>query len=128
MSQMIWLTFFLQIIIILIGVLTFVTQITLKPKEGHYARTEKKVEVFEHLYNTYVSFTLVDREQSGQLLNDIQKFSRYVVVNGLYIDKQLMRLTNEVTDYFKEVIVDFRKKDLAKEKVLQDKFKSLFNK
>jgi hypothetical protein len=87
----------------------------------------KKVEVFEHIYKMFNKFSLYDRDQSQNLLIEIQTLSKYNNDNGLYIDKQLTNLINDFTDYFKEVIVDYRKKDFSKEQGFQNRFKSLFN-
>jgi len=99
-----------------------------KPKKNIYVgATTKKVEVFEHIFKMFNKFTLYDREQSQDLLTEIQSLVKYTIDNGLYIDTQLTNLTNDFTDYFKEIIVDYRRKDFNKEQEFQKRFQRLFN-
>jgi hypothetical protein len=123
-SKLIWIVIFIQLLAIPIFVL--VQSFSKNTKNNYVGSIEKKVAVFEFVYTQYIAFTLYDRGQSNELLTEIQKLSKYTLENGLYIDKQLMKLINEFTDYFKEVIVDYRTKDFKKEQIFQSQFKRIF--
>jgi len=126
-SKLVWIVIFLicfsTLILILIHAINFS-----KAKGNNYiGESSRKVEVFEHVYKMFNCYTLYDRDQSQDLLNEIQVLLKYTIDNGLYIDKRLTTLINDFTDYFKEIIVDYRKKDFSKEQEFQNKFKRLFN-
>ncbi len=125
--KLIWLVIFLVFLSSLISILFNAISNNRAKKSNYVGETSKKVEVFEHIYKMYNDYTLYDREQSQDLLTEIQTLLKYTIDTGLYIDKHLTTLTNDFTDYFKEVIVDYRKKDFKKEQEFHNRFKRLFN-
>ncbi len=124
--KLIWVVIFLVFLSSLISILFNAISNSRSKSNIYVGETSKKVEVFEYIYKMFNKYTLYDREQSQDLLFEIQSLLKYTIDNGLYIDKHLTTLTNDFTDYFKEVIVDYRKKDFNTEQEFQIRFKRLF--
>lgn len=124
-SVIIWLTFFLQLIAILLSVISIST--ILRKNQNMQMTANKRMEIIEYFYKQFILLTLYDSDKSNEMLVKIQELSRYMLENGLYMSKSCSKVVNEMNDYFKEVIVDVRKKDLALELELREKFKQLIN-
>ncbi|HEU4903833.1 MAG TPA: hypothetical protein VFT06_13605, partial [Flavisolibacter sp.] len=78
-SRLVWVIVFLQIILVLVGVLIFSTQIINRRKGKYVGNAEKKTETIEFIYKSFIALTLFDREQTNELLANIQLLSRYTV-------------------------------------------------
>jgi hypothetical protein len=68
------------------------------------------------------------KDDSENLLKSIQETEKNISSNKIYIVKKELKLMYNVTDYFKTVASDYRKKDYALEIKLFDKLSDTFNK
>lgn len=122
---------------ILINILTTIIQIVsnfmLKSKEksiySHNLKENKRIKKLEECYNKLEKLTYFDGKNDNEIfLNKIAEIDTFVTTNGLYIDSKYFKIINEINDYFRTVLSDFRKKDYKREKILFSNYTSEFNK
>ncbi len=125
------------LIFILINLLTTIINIAsqhkLKSKDksiiSFKIKEQKRISVFESIYRKLDKMTFLDgKTESEELLQQIQNVEKSISKNKLHIDKKNQKLMYEITDYFKTVLTDFRKKDYTKEIQLFDKLSANFGK
>ena len=88
---------------------------------------EKRIKVLEQLFQQLDSLTFYDTTEEHELLENIKEVGAFVTKNKLYIPKKFQKITNEILDYFKNVLADKRQKSLEKELALFQKFCDDFN-
>lgn len=89
---------------------------------------EKRIKILEQLFKSLDSLSLYDRDENQELLIKIKEINTYIRNNKLYISKKYQRLSNDILDYFKNVMIDYRCKSIEKETKLFEKFCNAFNK
>lgn len=110
----------------------FISMIIISNKEKHNKRQilieEKRLKIIEQLFQSLDKLTLFDKSESSILLDNLKDINLFITKNKLYISKNYLDCTNEILDYFKDVLADYRKKNVEKEISLFDKFCHEFNK
>lgn len=92
-------------------------------------KEQKRVSIFESIYRKLDKMTFLEgKTESDELLESIQNVEKYISKNKLYIDKKDQKLMYEITDYFKTILTDYRKKEYGKEIKLFDKLSANFDK
>lgn len=89
---------------------------------------EKRIKILEQLFQSLDGLTLFDNSQDQELLSRIKDINKFVTQNKIYIPNEFQKFSNEILDYFKNVLTDYRKKDIEKETKLFNKFCNAFNK
>ncbi len=117
---------------IIITLLNVWTQFRLKTKDksviAFNLRETKKVELQEDIYKKLDKLALIDpKTESDLLLSKIQILDATIRENKIHIPSKLLNSTNNILDYFKEIMVDYRKKDYKKEIELFDNFCKIYN-
>ena len=87
----------------------------------------QSIEIETKIFKEINGLSLVDSKQSHVLLGKVLGLQTYINENKLFVRRKLMRLTNDIIDYYSLVCTDFRKKDYSKETKLLDKYKKIFN-
>ncbi|HEU4574927.1 MAG TPA: hypothetical protein VFS36_07980 [Chitinophagaceae bacterium] len=117
---------------ILIELIRFGTTLYLSKKDKDNKRQllieEKRIKVSETLFKKLDNLTLYDKSEADKILNDLKEISLYITQNKLYIPKKLNSISNELLDYFKNVLTDFRQKSIERETELFQRFCDEFNK
>ena len=89
----------------------------------------KRINIEETLYLMLEKMTLYTTpDRNTDFLNDIQTSERYIIINRLYLSKDIQKIANELLDYFKFVIPDYKNKDYALEMKLFDAYTKSFHK
>ena len=117
---------------ILIELIRFRTTLYLSNKDKDNKRQllieEKRIKVSETLFKKLDNLTLYDKSEADRMLNDLKEISMYITQKKLYIPKKLNSISNELLDYFKNVLTDFRQKSIERETELFQRFCDEFNK
>ncbi len=118
---------------LLTTIINIVSQHKLKSKDKNIIsfkiKEQKRISVFESIYRKLDKMTFLDgKTESDELLQQIQNVEKSISKNKLYIHKKNQKLMYEITDYFKTILTDFRKKDYNKEIKFFDKLSSNFGK
>jgi hypothetical protein len=115
-----------------IEIFRFITMLVITKKEKHNKRDllieEKRIKILEQLFQSLDKLSLYDRDESGDMLSSIKKINLFITKNKLYIPKTYQNCSNEVLDYFKNVLTDYRQKNIEIETKLFEKFCYEFNK
>jgi len=125
----------MSIFILINLIVTFVNiwaQVKLKNKEkkiySFNLKEVRRIEISEKLYNQLDNLTFFDGKNNNEIfLIKIQELEKFVSSNKLYISKNVFKNVQGFSDYFKSVLVDYRKKDYAKEMELTENFCNIFN-
>lgn len=132
LSSMLLTLIILVSINILIELIRFGTTLYLSKKDKDNKRQllieEKRIKVSETLFKKLDNATLYDKSEADRMLNDLKDISLYITQNKLYIPKKLNSISNELLDYFKNVLTDFRQKSIERETELFQSFCDEFNK
>lgn len=83
---------------------------------------EKRIKILETLFKNLDRLSLYDQTQSRQMLKDIKDINLYISSNKLYIPKKFRSHANNILDYFKNVLSDYRQKNIQVETKLFEKF------
>jgi hypothetical protein len=89
---------------------------------------EKRIKVLETLFKKLDAISIYDKSEEEKMLTDLKEINIFITQNKLYIPKKLQSNSNEILDYFKNVLTDFRQKSIEKETELFNKFCNEFNK
>jgi hypothetical protein len=88
---------------------------------------EKRLKIIEQLFQSLDNLTLLDARDNELLLHQLKEINLYISQNRIYIPRSYQNCTNEILDYFKNVLTDFRQKSIEKETQLFNKFCNEFN-
>lgn len=117
---------------ILIELIRFGVSLYLSKKEKDNKRQllieEKRIKVLETLFKKLDAISLYDKSEEENMLTALKDISIFITQNKLYIPKKLQLTSNEILDYFKNVLTDFRQKSIERETELFNKFCNEFNK
>ena len=125
------------IIFIFINLITTIINIisahSLKGKEKKITsfniKEQKRINVFENVYQQLDKLSFFNgKNDANEFLNHIQEVEQYISKNKIYIGKKELKSFYKITDYYKIVVTDFRKKDYNNELILFNKLSELFNK
>lgn len=120
-------------IVVNLGVtlLNIFSQNRLKNKEkkiySFNIKEKRRIEILEELYNKMENLSNFDgKERSDQFLQQIKEMEAYTNKNRLYLPKPIQKITNDYSDYLKNVLTDFRKKNYEFEMNVFNKYCKLF--
>ena len=117
-------------ILLIIG--DFISKLLLSNKDKYNKKKliidEKSIKVLEQLFHSLDSLSLLDKSESDLMLNKIRETNQFITSNKLYISKHFQNISNDILDYYKNVLVDFRNKDIKTEITLYERFCNEFNK
>lgn len=107
-------------------------QVKLKNKEKRIhsfnLKEKRRIEVAEELFRQLDLLTFYDgKSDNEEFLLGIKDIEKYVSANRLYISKNVLTIIQDFADYFKSILVDFRRKDYAKEMAFTSSFCKIFN-
>lgn len=92
-------------------------------------REDKRISVLEQIYRRLVAFSYCcSHEEIRSQLNELIDLEKYISENKLYITNRLHKKIIKYTDYTKNLIADFRKKDVKQEMALLNEIETEFNK
>lgn len=118
---------------LLTTIINIISQHRLKSKDkkiiSFKIKEQKRVSIFESIYRKLDKMTFLDgKTESDELLQSIQNVEKYISKNKLYIHKKDQKIMYAITDYFKTILTDYRKKEYGKEIKLFDKLSANFDK
>ena len=109
-----------------IEIFRFIAMLVLSNREQGNKRKimieENRLRVLEQLFKSLDELTLFDREQEVESLSKIKEISQFITKNKLYIPKPFQKISNEILDYFRNVLTDFRNRSFEKEIKLFEKY------
>lgn len=115
-----------------IEIFKFITMLILAGKEKKNKKflliEEKRIKILEELFQSMDFLSLYGKDETVEMLSEIKKISLFVTKNKLYIPKKFQKIANEILDYFRKVMTDYRQKDISQETKLFEKFCNEFNK
>ncbi|MDX1828634.1 MAG: hypothetical protein R3342_03715 [Lutibacter sp.] len=92
-------------------------------------KEEKRIKLYENIYKQLDKLSFYDGKSNNNLfLESIQNVEKYLSCNKLYFNNKETKLIYEISDYYKTVLSDFRKKDYLIEEKYFKKLSSNFNK
>jgi hypothetical protein len=131
-NLLIALSIFVGLNLILAGI-NIIVQFKLKNKEkeinGHNLREKNRIEHQEELYSKLENLTYYDgnplmlQDYSSQ----VSGINAFLTKKRLYLNKDLIALSQEFTDYFLQVLSDYRRKSYEKEMKLLEEYCTKFN-
>ena len=121
----------LMLNILSIGLRFYLDQ-KLKDRESRIFRknmiSKRSIKVQEEIYRKMEALTLYSKGEEHQLLEDLVELQQFVITKRLYISPDLEKLANQILDYFRNLITDYRRKDFKTEQELFNEYSKLFNK
>jgi hypothetical protein len=121
------------LIILNIGVevFRFISMLVLARKEKKskkdLLKEDKRLKILEQLFQSLDKLSLFDREDSEAMLVEVKSINNFISKNKLYIPPKFQEISNDILDYFKNVMTDYRQKDIEKESKLFEKYFNEFN-
>ena len=133
LEQILILLLFLMVANIATAIIKYVADRKLKGVDLRNIRQnliiEREIKVQENIYKLLESITLFDpREETDEMLSKIIKTERYINSNNLFISKKINKCVDEILDYLKSILTDYRKKDISKETKLLNEFINTYRK
>ena len=118
---------------ILISIFQIFSSFILKSKDKSIHSYKEKetirIQKLEECYNKLEGLTYFDGRVKNELfLKGISDVDHYVTKNKLYFDKKYIQIINDMNDYFRTVLTDYRKKSYELEGELFTKYSNRFNK
>ena len=102
-----------------------------KDKEisNHNLRESKRIDHQEQLYTLLESLTYFDGtpKEKNKFKKTITDINRFITQKRIYLSKDIIKITQEFTDYNTQLLVDYRKKNYEKEMGILEKFNTHFN-
>lgn len=99
---------------ILIELIRFGVSLYLSKKDKNNKRQllieEKRIKVLETLFKKLDAISLYEKSQEEEMLTDLKEINIFITQNKLYIPKKLQSTANNILDYFKNILTDFRQK------------------
>lgn len=126
------LIFFVLLNFILTGInIYFQFRLKNKDKEinNHNLRESKRIEHQEKLYGLLERLTYYDGSSSekNKFQKQITVINQFLTQKRIYLNKEIIKITQEFTDYNTQILVDYRKKNYEKEMNLLEKYNNKFN-
>ena len=129
---MISLMIFVLLNLILAGINIFF-QFKLKNKDkeinNHNLREVKRIENQEQLYILLESLTYYNGTTKAKVSfqKKITLINKFITQKSIYLNKDIIKISQEFCDYNTQLLVDYRKKNYEKELVILEKFNNRFN-
>ncbi|MEP1152135.1 MAG: hypothetical protein ABJH08_10450 [Balneola sp.] len=99
-----------------------------KRNHKHLLIDEKRIKILEEIYKDLDSLSIFNQDEQENILEGIRNIERKIQSNMIYIPSKIHNICIDVLDYYKSVLVDYRKKDFEKEANLLKKYCNEFNK
>lgn len=116
---------------ILATVLDIYFQFKLKEKDKginkHIIRETKRVDTQEELYNMLEELTYFDNSNAQLYHTKSKAINKYLTRKKIYLNKEIIKVTQEFNDYFLSVLSDYRNKDYQKETDFLERYSKIFN-
>ncbi|AUC80947.1 hypothetical protein [Lacinutrix sp. Bg11-31] len=95
----------------------------------HNLRESKRIEHQEKLYILLESLTYFDGKASekNKFQKTITEINKFLTQKRLYLNKDIIKISQEFTDYNTQILVDYRKKNYEKEILILEKYNTKFN-
>jgi len=102
-----------------------------KDKEinNHNLRESKRIEHQEQLYILLESLTYFDgtSAEKEKFQKTIVEINQFLTQKRIYLNKNIIKISQEFTDYNTQVLVDYRKKNYENELLILEKYNVEFN-
>jgi hypothetical protein len=122
---------FFVLINIIATLLDIYFQFKLKEKEKdinkHNIRETKRVDIQEDLYNMLEELTYFDGSNFQLYQTKSKEINKYLTKKRIYLNKDIIKITQEFNDYFLSVLSDYRNKDFQKEISFLERYSKIFN-
>lgn len=108
-------------------------QFRLKNKEkeinNHNLRESKRIENQEILYVLLEKLTYYNgsKKEQKDFQKQITEINQFLTRKRIYLNKKIISIAQEFTDYNTEILVDYRKKNYEKEMIILEKYNKEFN-
>ena len=108
-------------------------QFKLKNKEKsinrHNLIESKRIEAQENLYILLEKLTYYDGNEDSKVLfqTEISEINKFLTQKKIYIPKEIIKISQEFTDYNTSILCDYRKKSYEKEMAMLEQFNIQFN-
>lgn len=118
---------------IVLALINIFVQFKLKNKEKeinqHNLREVKRIENQENLYTLLEKLTYYDGDvgKLEEYHSKLVHINKFLTGKKLYLNRDLIIISQEFTDYFLSILTDYRKKDYEKETKFLEKYCSKFN-
>jgi hypothetical protein len=95
----------------------------------HNLRESKRIENQERLYILLESLTYFDGNPKGKdaFQKTITEINQFLTQKRIYLNKDIIKISQEFTDYNTQILVDYRKKNYEKEILILEKYNIKFN-
>lgn len=106
-------------------------QFRLKNKEKsitkHSLRESKRIDAQELLYTMIEELTYYDGSNSSDFQNKVSIINKYLTHKKLYLNKEIITITQDFNDYFLAVLNDYTNKNYATEMSFLEEYYNIFN-
>lgn len=106
-------------------------QFRLKNKEksinSHNLKESKRINIQEELYKLLEELTYYDGSDAVNYQTKSNKINKYLTKERLYLDKTIIKITQNFNDYFLTVLGDYRKKNYSTETDFLEEYSKIFN-
>ena len=117
---------------LVVEIAKFISSFILSNKEKknhkHLLIDEKRIKILEEVYKDLDLLSIFDQNEDEVLLDSIRTIERKIQSNMIYVPSKIHSIFIDILDYYKCVLVDYRKKDIQKEANLLKKYCNEFNK
>ncbi|WP_242929173.1 hypothetical protein [Pontibacter vulgaris] len=90
------------------------------------AINSKRIETQSALFKSLDALSIIDIFDSNELLAKVQEVESYSRANKIYIEKPVLKITEELLDYYKTVISSPSNKKFETETKLLDEYINIF--
>lgn len=123
---------FLILTNIILGIINLIAQVKLKNKEkqiySYSIRENKRLNVLEQIYYSLEELSYFNENESQTLLSKLKEIEAFVSKNKIYLSRDFINCISGICDYYKGILVDYRKKKYETEIELMNVYVKLFNK
>lgn len=114
------------------GAIALIGQAYLKRQDkkvnSYNLKEAKRINSIEEIFGFINKLSLLDRNNTDQIIQEVQDLEKYVNDNALYVNKSYQKIVKTICDYYKDVASDFGNKDYAIEMDLTAQLIKIFNK
>jgi len=87
----------------------------------------KRIEIQEELYKMLEELTYYDGNNTSTFQSKSTEINKFLTQKRLYLDKTIIKITQNFNDYFLSVLSDYRKKNFAVETTFLEEYTKAFN-
>lgn len=116
---------------LILTIIDIIFQFKLKNKEKgiakHNLRESKRIEVQELLYNMLEELTYYDNNDHQSYHQKSNLINKYLTQKRIFLNAEIISITQEFNDYFLSVLADYRNKEYQKEIKILENYCKIFN-